>query len=344
MRNLGLSIATAALVAFGAGAASQDAAAASAAVPPQQDYSFTGLFGSFDRGELQRGLQVYVNACSSCHSLDLIRFRELEALGYTEDQIKAFAAEFDIEDGPNEDGDMEDRPGKPADAFPSPFPNVQAAAATHGKAPPDLSLIVKARAHGLGSIGKNFLDMLRGGEFASGSSYVAALVGDGYRENPTLEDKLACQPISVPSVPKKTDDPEWNDAIVKVSGQPIPADISDEDWFAILEPIEEEVQQEVYIAQLTAWEPAEGTHFNKWFPGCSIAMVNPLYEDAVEYTDGTPATPEQMARDVSVFLTWASEPSLEDRKQTGIGVLLFLIVFTGILIAVKRQVWAGVKH
>lgn len=304
MRKLGLSIATAALVVIGAGTASQDASAASGAVAPQQDFSFTGFFGSFDRGELQRGLQVYDQVCASCHGLDLIRFRELEALGYTEDQIKAFAATKDITDGPNEDGDMFDRPGKPADAFPNPFENEQAAASVHGKAPPDLTLMVKARATGLGSIGLNFLDMLRGGEYASGTSYVAALLGDGYREEGqwSMDDLKACKPQG--------------------SGQTV------EEW----------------EAELAAFELTAGTYFNKWFPGCSIGMANPLYEDAVEYTDGTAATPEQMARDVAVFLTWASEPTLEDRKQLGIGVLLFLIVFTGILVAVKRQVWAGVKH
>ena len=273
MRKLGLSIATAALVAFGAGPASQEAAAASAAHPPQGDYEFTGFFGKFDRDAAQRGLQVYLGVCASCHGLDLIRYRELSALGYSEDQIKAFAAQFEVEDGPNEDGDMFTRPGEPKDRFVNPYRNVQEAAAVNGgKAPPDLSLIVKARAHGLGSIGANFLDMLQGGEFASGASYVSALLGNGYVENPTLEDKKLCKPQ--------------------------PAGKSTEEW----------------EADLNAWSLPPGAYFNKWFPGCAIAMPNPLYEDAVEYADGTPATPEQMGHDVSVFLAWASEPSLEARK------------------------------
>ncbi|MBO6837467.1 MAG: cytochrome c1 [Alphaproteobacteria bacterium] len=303
MRKLGLSIATAALVAFGAGQASQEAAAASAAHPPQGDFGFTGFFGKFDRDAAQRGLQVYVGVCASCHGLDLIRYRELSGLGYSEEQIKAFAAQFEVTDGPNEDGDMFTRPGEPKDRFVNPYRNVQEAAAINGgKAPPDLSLIVKARAHGLGSIGANFLDMLQGGEFATGASYVSALIGTGYVEEPTLDDKKLCKPQ--------------------------PAGKSQEDW----------------EAELNAWSLPPGTYFNKWFPGCAIGMPNPLYDDAVEYTDGTAATPEQMGQDVAEFLAWASEPSMEARKETGIAVLLFLAVFTGIMIAVKRQTWANVKH
>jgi ubiquinol-cytochrome c reductase cytochrome c1 subunit len=71
-------------------------------------------------------------------------------------------------------------------------------------------------------------------------------------------------------------------------------------------------------------------------------MPAPLAEDAVEYADGTPATVEQMAHDVTTFLAWAAEPELETRKQTGVKVLLFLIVFTGLLYATKRRVWAKV--
>lgn len=302
MRKLGHSIAAAALVAFGAGAASGPAEAASAAHPPQSDYQFTGFFGTFDRAAAQRGLQVYKQVCSGCHGLDLIRYRELSGLGYSEEQIKAFAAEFTTTDGPDENGDMYERPAEPADSFVNPYRNdAEGAALNGGKNPPDLSLIVKSRAHGLGSIGLNFLDMLQGGEFASGASYVSALLGDGYVVDPTVEDKMKCQPAR--------------------------AGESHED----------------YVARLEGWQPPPGTYFNKWFPGCAIGMPQPLYGEDVEYTDGTEATIEQQSHDVSVFLAWASEPSLEQRKQTGVKVLLFLAVFTGVLIAVKRQTWAGVK-
>jgi cytochrome c1 len=80
--------------------------------------------------------------------------------------------------------------------------------------------------------------------------------------------------------------------------------------------------------------------YNLYFPGNVTAMAPPLFEDAVEYADGTPATAEQMATDVSTFLTWAAEPEMEERKRMGIKVILFLLVLTGILYAVKRKVWA----
>jgi ubiquinol-cytochrome c reductase cytochrome c1 subunit len=85
--------------------------------------------------------------CSACHSLNLVAFRSLEDLGYSEAQVKAFASEYQIHDGPNDDGEMFDRPGKPSDHFPAPFPNEQAAASANGgAAPPDLSVMAKARA------------------------------------------------------------------------------------------------------------------------------------------------------------------------------------------------------
>ena len=113
---------------------------------PAQDWSFDGPFGLFDRAQLQRGLQVYREVCSGCHGLKYVAFRNLADLGYNEDQIKAFAAEATITDGPNDDGEMFEREGRPSDYFPSPFPNDKAAAAANnGAVPPDLSLMAKAR-------------------------------------------------------------------------------------------------------------------------------------------------------------------------------------------------------
>ena len=113
---------------------------------PARDWSFSGIFGQFDRGAMQRGFQVYREVCSGCHSLRLIAFRNLEALGYDEDEIKAIAAEYTIEDGPDDEGEMFERPGLPADRIPSPFANTKAAAAANnGAVPPDLSLMIKAR-------------------------------------------------------------------------------------------------------------------------------------------------------------------------------------------------------
>lgn len=115
--------------------------------PKQEDWSFAGPLGHWNIPQLQRGLQVYVEVCSACHSLDYVAFRNLESLGYSEEMVKAFAANYDIQDGPNTEGEMFERPGRPSDRFPSPYPNPEAAAyANNGAAPPDFSLIAKARA------------------------------------------------------------------------------------------------------------------------------------------------------------------------------------------------------
>jgi ubiquinol-cytochrome c reductase cytochrome c1 subunit len=115
--------------------------------PQELSWSFAGPFGTYDKAQLQRGLKVYKEVCSACHSLNLVAFRSLEDLGYSEAQVKALAASYQIHDGPNDEGEMFDRPGKPSDHFPAPFPNEQAAAAANGgAAPPDLSVMAKARA------------------------------------------------------------------------------------------------------------------------------------------------------------------------------------------------------
>ena len=92
------------------------------------EWSFSGPFGHWDIGQLQRGLKIYTEVCSACHSLDLVSFRDLTDLGYNEDQVKAFAAEYEVTDGPNEDGEMFDRPAKPVDRFPGPYANAVEAA------------------------------------------------------------------------------------------------------------------------------------------------------------------------------------------------------------------------
>jgi ubiquinol-cytochrome c reductase cytochrome c1 subunit len=249
MRRLSIGLAAVLL-----GLQASAALAVEATDAPARDWSFSGVFGQFDRGALQRGLQVYREVCSGCHGIQFIHFRNLAALGYDEDEIKAIAAEYTVEDGPNDEGEMFERPGRPSDRFPSPFPNDKAAAAANnGAVPPDLSLMTKAR--------------------DDGPNYIHALL-TGYEEPP--ED----------------------------------------------------------------FEVIEGTSYNVYFPGNQTAMAPPLFEDAVEYGDGTPATVEQMAADVTTFLAWAAEPELEERKRMGINVMLFLLVFTGVLYAVKRKVWA----
>lgn len=114
--------------------------------PKELDWSFAGPFGTYDRAQLQRGLKVYKEVCAACHSMSMVPFRALEGLGYNEAQLKTLAAEYTVQDGPNDAGEMFERPAIPADHFPSPFPNEQAAAASNnGAAPPDFSLIAKAR-------------------------------------------------------------------------------------------------------------------------------------------------------------------------------------------------------
>jgi len=114
--------------------------------PTEEKWTFSGLFGKYDKGQLQRGLKVYKEVCSACHGMKRVAFRTLEDLGYTEAQVKAFAAEYEVQDGPNGDGEMFTRKAVPSDHFPSPFPNDEAAAAANnGAAPPDFSLIAKAR-------------------------------------------------------------------------------------------------------------------------------------------------------------------------------------------------------
>lgn len=97
-------------------------------------------------GAQMLAMKVYTEVCSACHSMELVSFRTLENLGYSEAQVKAFAANYEVEDGPNADGEMFTRRAVPSDYFPSPFPNKEAAAASNnGAAPPDFSLIAKAR-------------------------------------------------------------------------------------------------------------------------------------------------------------------------------------------------------
>lgn len=232
------------------------ARASGAPKPPAQAWSFDGPFGTFERASLRRGLIVYRQVCSSCHSLDLVAYRHLAGADFNENEVNAIAATVEVTDGPNDQGEMFQRPGRPADRFKAPFPNANAArAANNGAYPPDLSLMIKAR--------------------KGGADYLYALL-TGYKEPP---------------------------ADVKLM---------------------------------------DGMNYNAYFPGLQIAMAAPLSEGSVDYPDGTAPTTEQMARDVATFLAWTAEPELEARKRLGLKVLLFLLVLSGMLYAVKRAIWADV--
>ncbi len=146
MKRFALSIVAAAVL---APAAAAFASGGEDVPPPHMHWHFSGPFGTYDKAALQRGYKVYREVCASCHSMKQMSFRNLEGLGYDESQIKAIAAEYTVEDGPNDEGDMFERPGRPSDAFPAPFANDKAAAfANNGAVPPDLSLIIKGRHHG----------------------------------------------------------------------------------------------------------------------------------------------------------------------------------------------------
>lgn len=117
--------------------------------PRQVNWPFDGMFGRLDKPAAQRGLQVYKEVCAACHGLDLIAFRNLQDIGFSEAEVKALAASYQVKDGPNDEGEMFERPGKPSDRFVPPYPNENAArAVNNGAYPPDLSLIIKARQDG----------------------------------------------------------------------------------------------------------------------------------------------------------------------------------------------------
>ncbi|MBI5162698.1 MAG: cytochrome c1 [Magnetospirillum sp.] len=254
MRKLILTVAAAVLV---AGAAPAAQASGGSVELLKTDFSWDGLFGRYDRAALKRGYQVFHEVCSNCHGLRLVAYRNLAYVGLNEDQIKEVAAEREVQDGPNDEGQMFMRAGRAADKFISPFANDNAArAANNGALPPDLSLINKAR--------------------PNGPHYVYSLL-QGYEETA----------------------PE---------GHALP----------------------------------EGMYYNKYFPGHNIGMVPPIADDSVTYADGTKATQQQIAHDVVTFLNWAAEPELDDRKSMGLKTLIFLLVLTGLMYALKRQIWKDV--
>lgn len=160
-------------------------AAGERVIPPSLNWSFSGPFGTFDRAQLQRGFKVVKEVCANCHSMSLIRLRNLSQPGgpeFSAGQVTALAATYTIKDGPNEQGEMFDRPGRAADAFPAPFPNEQAARAANGGAyPPDLSVLAKARTYERG-FPKFVFDMFTQYQ-EQGPDYIAALL-TGYKDPP----------------------------------------------------------------------------------------------------------------------------------------------------------------
>ena len=161
---------------------------------PAVHWSFNGLFGTFDRGALQRGFQVYSEGCASCHSLGLLSYRNLRAIGFSEDQVKTIAAEVEVADGPDDEGEMFERPGRPGDRFKAPFANSQAARASNGGAlPPDLSLMTKARKGGadyLHALLTGYTDPPPNVEMAEGMNYNVYFPGGQIAMPPPLSEDL----------------------------------------------------------------------------------------------------------------------------------------------------------
>ncbi len=237
-------------------------------LPTRQSWSFAGPFGKFDQAQLQRGFQVFREVCSTCHAARYLNFRDLSeegGPGFSEAQVKALAAEYDIQDGPDDRGEMFKRPGRPADRFPWNYPNPEAAKATLGVVPPDLSLMAKARS------------------YARGFPMI-------------LIDALA--------------------------------------------QYQEHGVDYVY-ALLNGYSDSKDANHNDYFPGGKIGMAKPLADNRVDYTDGSPKTTQQYAKDVSAFLMWLAEPKLEERKQTGFKAMVFLILFAGLMYLTKKKIWAA---
>jgi cytochrome c1 len=258
-------------------------AAGDAATPPRQSWTFSGMFGHFDNNQLQRGFQVYQNVCAACHSMSKVSFRNLSEKGGPEfkpEQIRELVTKWPIQvkDGPNDKGEMFERAPRASDRFPSPHANVEAAkAANNGAAPPDFSVLAKARTYKVGFPGF-VIDALPGFTYQeAGVDYLYALLALGYVD---------------PPAGKKIED---------------------------------------------------GLSYNKYMPGEKIAMASPLADGVLEYTDGSPNTKEQYAKDVVAFMMWAAEPHLEQRKQIGFRVMVFLLVFAGLLYFTKKKIWADVK-
>lgn len=155
--------------------------------PQRLVWSFAGAFGVYDKMQLRRGFQVYKEVCASCHSMKRVAFRNLSDPGgprFSDEEVKALAESYRVKDGPNDKGEMYERPGRPSDYFPSPFANEQAArAAFSGAYPPDMSALAKARGYSAG-FPTFLLDALPGLSYQEhGVDYMVALLG-GYAEAP----------------------------------------------------------------------------------------------------------------------------------------------------------------
>ncbi|MBF0168678.1 MAG: cytochrome c1 [Alphaproteobacteria bacterium] len=186
------SVITSAALALALGAS--PALASGGAHLDKQAWSWDGVFGSYDKAQLKRGYQVFHDVCSNCHGLKLVAYRNLKEIGLSEEEAKAVAAERETKDGPNDEGDMFNRPGKLSDRYISPFANDQAArVANNGALPPDLSLMTKARVGGpdyVYSLLMGFADAPEGFKLGDGMNYNKVFPGNQIAMAPQISDDL----------------------------------------------------------------------------------------------------------------------------------------------------------
>merc|ERR1712195_395925 len=246
--------ATAGVVGF---SSQQGNASADRIVPESYPWNHKGWFEAYDMASVRRGHQIYQNVCATCHSMNLLAYRNYVDACYTEAEVRAMCEDVEVTDGPDDEGEMFERPAKLSDNLVSPYRNDEEARFSNaGALPPDLSLMAKAR--------------------PEGEDYIFALL-TGYREAPAGVSVMA------------------------------------------------------------------GMHYNPYFAGSQIAMPKQLMDGMMDYDDGTPATASQMAKDVSVYLAWASEPTQDERKLMGLKWTACLVVAAGLTGYYKRFRWGPLK-
>ena len=315
---------------------------------PEGGWEFDGLLGQFDMPSVQRGYQVYREVCASCHSMKLMSYRNLGEPGgpffdpeYPNANenpfVKALAADVEIQSPtPNDIGDYDFRPATPADQFRSPYANENAGrAANNGAAPPDLSVMVKAR--------------------HNGASYVYSLLSGYPSEEAIGTREVTPAVVTTPASDNGTpDDP--TDDIAEVSTPAVMQTVID--------------MSKVHIPGHEAAEGAHGEagfliqpagqYYNPFMAGDTtpqyegdprkspaggfLAMGPQLPEGRVTYSDGTESTTEQMAHDVAQFLAWASEPKQTNRKSLGLPVMIYLGILTILLWFSYKRIWRKVEH
>jgi ubiquinol-cytochrome c reductase cytochrome c1 subunit len=288
-------------------------------------WSFAGPLGHFDAAQLQRGYKVYKEVCAACHSLRLVKYRNLAEPGgpaFTEGQVKTLISDVVFEDAIDDNGNPAKRPAVLADAFKGPFANDNAArAANNGALPPDLSLMAKAREQHSETAFYNlpikWLKEISAGRQENGVDYIHALL-TGYHDLAPAYVMDANGKLTLLPEAQATKD-SLRCASVN-AGEGVGADGK---------PLKDE-----------CIKVGEGLYYNTTFPGHQIAMPAPLASDGqVAYTDGTPATVDQYARDISAFLMWSADPKLDERKDLGLRMMIYLLILSGLLWLAKRHVW-----